>query len=504
MNNTNLKPIIITVIIGLIVGGLILGWDKPDETDEHHDDHHETAHHLAANDEENQPRTGPEGGKLFTTDDFSVEITIFEQGVEPQFRVYTYKNGKLLPPSETKLAITLSRLGAPAQLVQFTAQGDHLLGDQIIEEPHSFEVTIAAEWQNKTYHWKYDQVEARIEMSDNSLQSTGIKIQSAGPAIIKPTLQLPGIIEFNHHNIVRVVPRAPGIVLEVEKHLGQQVKKGEILAVIESQILADLRSQYLAAEKRLNLARTTYIREKQLWEEKITAKQDYLAAQQLLNEAEITRDLIAAKLRSFGEDPDQVSKIKNITCYQVRAPISGLVVTKTIAKGQVIKEDSEIYTLADISTMYASLTIYPKDLSTIKLGQEAIIKASSSSLEGTGVVSYISAIIDEKTRTAKAHVTLENPHGQWRAGMFINIGLITEEIKVPIAVSTDALQTLYDWTVVFGRYGDYFEARPIELGRSDGQMVEVLGGLHEGEQYAAGNSFAIKAELGKAGTSHVH
>ncbi len=500
MSETNLKPIIITVVIGLILGGLILGWDEPGSYDA---DSSEVSNALGDADED-ELETGPKGGKIFTTDDFSVEVTIFEEGVEPQFRVYVYDKDKPLPPAEVKMAITLSRLGAPAQLFGFQAQGGYLLGDHVVEEPHSFDVAIAAEWQDRTYHWGYSQVEARIEMSDEALQSTGIEIKTAGPAIIKPTLQMPGVIAFNHHNVVRVVPRAPGIVIEVERHLGQQVEQGEILAVIESQILADMRSQFLAAQKRLVLAGTTYAREKKLWEEKITAKQDYLVAQQLLSEAEITLDLAAAKLRSFGEDPQSVGQIKNITCYEVRAPISGLVITKAIARGQVIKEDSEIFTLADVSDMYANLTIYPKDLSVIKIGQKATINAAASDLEGEGVVSYISALIDEQTRTAKARVTLDNEDGHWRAGMFINVALITEEIEVPVAVSVDALQTLYDWSVVFGRYGEYFEARPLELGRSDGSMVEVLDGLSAEEQYAAGNSFAIKAELGKAGASHDH
>ena len=88
--------------------------------------------------------------------------------------------------------------------------------------------------------------------------------------------------------------------------------------------------------------------------------------------------------------------------------------------------------------------------------------------------------------------------------MFVNAEMATEEVIVPVAVAVDALQTVRGWTAVFGRYGDYFEARPLELGRGDGQMVEVLKGLSAGEKYAAGNSFAIKAELGKSGASHDH
>lgn len=497
MDKTNLKPIIIVIVIGVILGALILGLDEAvfQNNDEAS---------IVTDEGSDEEKKGPKGGKLFTTDRFSVEVTIYEKGVPPQFRLYLYENNKPLPPATAKAAITLSRLGAGAQLIKFKAEGGYLLGDQVVEEPHSFEAAIAVEWKGKTFHWGYSQIEARIEMSDETLKSSGVEIRTAGPATLRPALQLPGIVTFNHHNIVRVVPRAPGIVSSVDRHLGQQVEKGEVLAVIESQFMAELRSQYLAAQKRLDLARITFEREKQLWEEKITAKQEYLTAQQLSSEAEITLELAAAKLRAFGEQPEKLNQVKNLTRFEIRAPISGLVITKEIARGEVLKEDKEIFTLADVSTMYAALTVYPKDLNVIRIGQTAVIKAVASDAEGEGVVSYIGALIDEQTRTAQARITLDNRSGQWRAGMFINIALIAEEIQVPVAVSVDAIQTLHDWTVVFGRYGEYFEARPLELGRSDGKRVEVLKGLFAGENYAAGNSFAIKAELGKSGATHDH
>ncbi len=499
MSKTNLKPIILVIIVGIILGGLILNLEKASFSEE--------AEHTASGtdiDDDMEEETGPKGGKIFTTDNFSVEVTIFEKGVEPQFRLYLYEDGKPIPPADTKVAITLSRLGRPAQLFSFSPAGDYLLGNQVVEEPHSFDAAIAAEWRGKVFHWGYSQIEARIEMTEDTLASTGIKIQTAGPATIKPKIQLPGIIVFNHHNIVRVVPRAPGIVIDVPRHLGEHVEEGTVLAVVESQLLADLRSQYLAAQKRLVLAKTNFKREKQLWEEKITAKQEYLTTQQLQSEAEIALELSAAKLRAIGEKPETTDQLKNLTRYEIRSPISGLITTKSIARGQVIKEDAEIFTVVDTSTMYADLTVYPRDLDIIRVGQKAVVKSTATNIEGAGKITYISAMLNAQTRTAMARVTLDNASGLWRDGMFVNGAVSAEEIEVPVAVRMDALQTLFDWTVVFGRYGNYFEARPLELGRNDGEMVEVLDGLSAGEQYAAGNSFAVKAELGKSGAEHDH
>ena len=107
-------------------------------------------------------------------------------------------------------------------------------------------------------------------------------------------------------------------------------------------------------------------------------------------------------------------------------------------------------------------------------------------------------------RTATARIVLPNPEGIWRPGLPVTGELVADEVAVQVAVSTEAIQTLGDSTVVFGRYGDLFEARPVVLGRSDGRLVEVVAGLNRGERYAAENSYLIKAELGKAGASHDH
>ncbi|MGS0758189.1 efflux transporter periplasmic adaptor subunit, partial [Roseateles sp. GG27B] len=86
----------------------------------------------------------------------------------------------------------------------------------------------------------------------------------------------------------------------------------------------------------------------------------------------------------------------------------------------------------------------------------------------------------------------------------VSVDLSSGELAVPVAVAVGAVQSLRDWQVVFGRYGQQFEARPLELGRSDGRFVEVIKGLQAGERYAAKNSYLIKADIGKSGASHDH
>lgn len=499
MNKARLMPILIVIAIGMLLGGLILTLDKPSAVTAE-------AVNADANEKpgENQPGIGPRGGKLFTDNGFGVELTIFEKGVPPQFRIYLYENGKPLSPTAAKIDITLARLGAPVQLFRFTPEDDYLLGDQVVEEPHSFDLAIVAERNGRMFRWGHSQAEARLEMTDEMLKTIGVEILTAGPATIKSTLKLPGEIVVNPEKIVQVVPRLAGVVVAVNFEPGQVVQKGDVLAVIESQMLADLHSQFLAAQRRLGLAQIVHDREKLLWEEKVSAKQDYLVAQLALNEAKIASDLAAEKLRALGVQPDSRLQARELTRYEIHAPISGLIIARAVALGAALRDDVTIFTVADMSTVWTAVTVYPKDLNVVGVGQKASVKATAFDVEGEGIVTYITALIGGQTRTATARVILDNQDGRWHPGMFVNIELVSDEIEVPLAVSAQAIQTYRDWTVVFGRYGGYFEARPLELGRSDGKMVEVLKGLVTGEQYASGNSFAIKADIDKAGASHDH
>ena len=450
-------------------------------------------------------KKGPQGGRLFNADanggKYGLELTIFEKGTEPQFRIYVYQNDKPTDPAQTKATVTLERLGSKPQTFNFTKEGDYLKGDAVVNEPHSFKVNIAANTGGKVHAFSFEQVEARVTMTDAQLKSNGVQIAKAGPARIKAALQLAGEVRLNDDRTVHIVPRLGGVVEAVSANAGDRVRKGQVLAVVSSQTLADQRSEFLAVQKRVGLARTTYEREKKLWEAKVSAEQDYLQARQVLQEAEITEQSVRQKLASLGATPPVLG---NLTRYEVRSPIDGVVTEKNIAVGAALKDDANIFTVADLSTVWVEMTVYAKDLNAIKTGQSAAVKSMAFDAEATGTISYVGSVVGDQTRTAKARLVLPNPNGVWRPGLAVNVSVALNAVEVPVAIAIDAVQSLRDWTVVFGRYGDKFEARPIKLGRRDEKSVEVLSGLNPGEPYAATNSYLIKADIGKAGASHDH
>lgn len=340
-----------------------------------------------------------------------------------------------------------------------------------------------------------------IALSDAQIQSAGIGIDKAAPARIRSSNQLPGEIRFNEDRTAHVVPRLAGVVESVPANLGQAVKRGQVLAVIASTGLSELRSELLAAQRRLALAKSTYTREKLLWQEKISAEQDYLAAQQALHEAEIAVANAQQKLVALGASAAGASSLNR---YEIRAPFDGIVVEKHIALGEAVKEDASIFTLSDLSSVWAEIVVPAKDLDIVRVGEKVVVRATAFDSSAEGRISYVGALLGQDTRTAKARVTLANPKMAWRPGLFVNVDVVSGETEVAVSVLADAVQSMEDKPVVFVRVKDGFSAQPVKLGRADGRRVEVVDGLKAGTAYAASGSFVLKAELGKGSAEHAH
>jgi len=336
-----------------------------------------------------------------------------------------------------------------------------------------------------------------VALTDQQIAETGISIQTAGAAHIKSLTTLPGEIRFNEDKTSHVVPRLAGVVEHVFANLGQQVKKGQVIAVIASTALSEQRSELLSAQKRLELARNTFAREKHLWEAKISAEQDYLQAQQAMREMEIAVQNAQQKLIALGASPTVSANTGALNRYEIRAPFDGMVVEKHIALGEAVKEDTSIFTISDLSTVWADIIVSANDLNLVRVGAKVSIKATALDSTASGTVSYVGSLMGEQTRTATARVTLANPDMVWRPGLFITVGLVAKETEVPVAVSAEAIQTVNDKSTILARVPGGFVAQPVTTGLTDGKVTEIVSGLKPGAEYAVNGSFIVKAELSK-------
>lgn len=340
--------------------------------------------------------------------------------------------------------------------------------------------------------------EGLVHLTPQQIQQAGIQTAAVGAATIENAVQLPGEVRFNEDRTAHIVPRLPGIAESVQAALGQTVKKGQVLAVISSPELAELRSTLNAARTRLDLARTTYEREKKLWEDKISAQQDYLQAQQAYEEAKIAASNAQSKLNALGV----VAGNGALNRYELRAPFDGVIVEKHISLGEAVKEDANVFLLSDLSRVWVDVVVTPKDIGAVRVGETATIKASATDLTATGKVSYVGALVGEQTRSATARVELVNPSLAWRPGLFVNVSLVKGSKRAAVAVRSDAVQTVEDKPVVFVKVADGFKAQPVVVGASDKSFTEIVQGLTAGTTYAATGSFVLKAEQGKGSAEH--
>lgn len=183
--------------------------------------------------EADYPR-GPHNGRLLTEDGFALEITIFETGVPPEFRVYPYYLGEAVDPARVDLTIELGRTGGVLDSIPFRAQGDTLRGEGVVTEPHSFDVTVTAEFQGKRYEWRYASYEGRTVIPEALAREAGIQTETAGPATIVERLALTGSVAVDPNRVSQVRPRFPGVIKQVHVSLGDRVEAGDELATIES------------------------------------------------------------------------------------------------------------------------------------------------------------------------------------------------------------------------------------------------------------------------------
>ncbi|NGZ83124.1 efflux RND transporter periplasmic adaptor subunit [Duganella aceris] len=341
-----------------------------------------------------------------------------------------------------------------------------------------------------------------IKLDDAQVKAAGIVLATAAPAKIGTAITLPGEIRFNEDRTAHVVPKLSGVVVSVSAELGENVKQGQVLAVVASSGLSDQRSELLSAQRRLALANTTFERERRLWQDKISAEQDYLQAKQAVNEAEIAVQNARQKLNAYGARPG--TEGGQLNRLELRAPFSGVVMEKHLALGEAVKEDANVFTISDLSSVWAELAVPPRDLNRVRVGEMVVVRAAAFDVKADGKITYVGSLLGEQTRTAKARVALANPDRAWRPGLFVNVEVQAGQADVAVTVAANALQTVEDKPTLFIKTPSGFEVRHVATGRSDGRLTEVTQGLKAGERYAVANSFVLKAELGKGSTEHEH
>lgn len=181
-----------------------------------------------------QVEKGPEGGRLLKKDNISLELQLFNQAMPPHFRAYVYQNNQKITPKEATLKIELLRFNQKKELITFVPDGDFLQSNQVINEPHSFDVKVTLILSGQSYVWNYSSYEGRVTLLQPTLKAADIQIDTATSQTIKVQLKVVGKIVSNRDTMAPIYARYAGIIQTMKKNLGEEVTKGEPLVTIES------------------------------------------------------------------------------------------------------------------------------------------------------------------------------------------------------------------------------------------------------------------------------
>lgn len=268
-----------------------------------------------------------------------------------------------------------------------------------------------------------------IELTPEQIEASGIDLVQAGPAQIRETLPLYGVIAPNAERVLAVTARFPGVIHGVAKKIGDPVREGETLATVEAN--------------------------------------------------------------------------ESLQAYTVTAPLTGVVIARNANPGEQAG-DKTLFTVADLSMVWVELSLFPRDVAKVRVGQEVRVKSTEAGLETAGKIVYVAPFGQAANQTLTARVLVDNPERRWAPGLYVTAEVTLTEATAPLAIRAEAVQTLEGRSVVFVRGDEGFEPREVALGRGDGEFAEVLSGLKVGDTYAATNSFILKAELGKGSAEHDH
>jgi len=233
--------------------------------------------------------------------------------------------------------------------------------------------------------------EKPVRLPPEVLTEFGVKLAVAGGGNLRQTTTVPGEIKLNPDKLAHIVPRVEGIVREVRKTIGDPVRQGEVLAVLESRELAEAKAAYLAGRQRLALAQANLAANEELKTKGIVSALDFLTAKRDLAEAEIALRAAEYRLHTLGISEDELARIEQerdtaFSYHEIRAPFAGAVVGKHITLGEVVTPETTVFELADLSEVWVYLTIYQKDLSRVRAGQAVTITARDGVGQATWTV----------------------------------------------------------------------------------------------------------------------
>ncbi len=331
-----------------------------------------------------------------------------------------------------------------------------------------------------------------VTLSAQQIADAGIEVGRPSIGGVAGAIELPALVQGDPQSVQVVSATIGGRVVSLTRNLGQSVRRGDPLSIIESREAASLNAEIEAARARAALAQSNLRREQRLFAERVSPEQDLIAARTAATEANIAVRLAQQQLSATGGSGGALNRVA------IRSPLSGQIIARSATLGQTVAADGELYRVANLSRVTIAASLSPADAGKVKPGTR--VEVTSAGRRQEGRVTFVSPALDETTRLVQVIASLDNAGGTWRVGEPVTASILLPSIgDHSITVPSTAVQSVENKTVVFVRTPSGFKAVPVQAGRRNGDQVVITSGLTGSERIATTNSFTLKAELGKGG-----
>ncbi len=302
--------------------------------------------------------------------------------------------------------------------------------------------------------------------------------------------------------VARIGPRLPGRITRLTRGVGDMVKKGETLALIDSPELGRAKADYIAADTTAKVARDVADREKALFDKKISSERDWRAAEAAATLARAEKEAAELRLHTLGVSDAQLGRLKAddhfAAAVAITSPIDGVVVERAAALGQMIEPADTMFLVMDLRTVWVMVDVYERDLGKVAIGHRVDARVAAwRDRVFSGTIQTIGAVLERRSRTIKVRVVLANPDGALKPGMFATVALsgAVGEPREGLFVPATAVQRDGDGSIVFVPVDEHeFQVRTVEVGVRTADWVEITRGLVAGDRVVTAGTFLLKSE----------
>ncbi len=337
----------------------------------------------------------------------------------------------------------------------------------------------------------------------DALRAAGLEYVEVQAGPLSRAIDRNAELAYNANRYARLSSRAGGVVAEVIRDLGESVKAGDVLAIVDSTELGSAKAEVLQAIEIASLWEANAKRERELVVKGAGIEREALEAETRLAESHIALNRARQRLRLLGLDGEQIARVERegdtSSLLSIMASFDGLIIERSAVMGEVVEPGQPLLTIADTGVMWAMVDLAEADLAVVATGQRATLMMDG--LRGQsfrGRVTWVSTQLDPRTRTVKARVELDNAGGLLRANMFGRVRVFGDESDAAITIPKDAVQWEGCCNVAFvhtGIDGLSFQPARLTLGFDAGDRYEVRDGLRAGDVIVTRGSFILKNEI---------